>query len=194
MQELAATAARLVVDEGMDYAAAKRRAVKELGLPRRTRLPGNDQVEDEVRAHIRLFHGDTQPQELAALRQLALDWMERLAEFRPHVSGAVWNGTATRLSDIALQLFCDDPKSAEITLIERGIRYDAHSSPGPQGRMLDILSFLVPCPPLGESIGIHLTIADHDDLRGALRPGPDGQPLRGDRQALARRMQQEATP
>ena len=193
MHELAATAARLVVDEGMDYAGAKRRAVKELGLPRRTALPGNDQVEAEVRAHIRLFHADTQPQELAALRQLALDWMERLAEFRPHVSGAVWNGTATRMSDVVLQLFCDDPKSAEITLIDHGIRYDAQLHPGPRGKMLDILSFLAPCPQLGEAVGIHLTIADHDDLRGALKPGPDGHALRGDRQALLRRMQLEQT-
>ena len=38
--------------------------------------------------------------ELAALRELALQWMHRVAEFRPHLSGAVWRGTATRLSDI----------------------------------------------------------------------------------------------
>ena len=34
-------------------------------------------------------------------------------------------------------------------------------------------------------------IHDHDDLRGALRPGRQGQPLRGDHQALAQRMQTE---
>ena len=27
---------------------------------------------------------------LAALRAVALEWMERLAPFRPHLSGAVW--------------------------------------------------------------------------------------------------------
>ena len=41
-----------------------------------------------------------------------------MAQFRPYLGGAVWNGTATRLSDIYLQLFCDDPKSAEIALID----------------------------------------------------------------------------
>ena len=36
---------------------------------------------------------------------------ERLAAFRPYLGGAVWHGTATRLSDIYLQLFCDDSKA-----------------------------------------------------------------------------------
>ncbi len=35
-QEIAATAARMVVEEGLEYGPAKRRAVKQLGLPQRT--------------------------------------------------------------------------------------------------------------------------------------------------------------
>ena len=46
---IAATAARLVVEEGLEYAAAKRRALKELGLPARTPLPDNDLLEEAVR-------------------------------------------------------------------------------------------------------------------------------------------------
>ncbi len=71
--EIAATAARLVVDEGMEYAQAKRKAVRQLAgrLPRgRTELPSNEQVEDEVRSHLALFCADTQPAELRALREL----------------------------------------------------------------------------------------------------------------------------
>ena len=96
----------------------KRRAVKEMKLPARTALPGNDEIEDEVRDYIALFCADTQPGELLALREHALVWMERMAVFRPHLGGAVWHGTATRLSDIYIQLFCDDSKSAEIALID----------------------------------------------------------------------------
>lgn len=191
MQEMAATAARLIVEEGLDYAGAKRRAQKILGLPPRSALPGNDLVEAEVRTHLALFHADTQPHELAALRRLALLWMQRLAPFRPHLSGAVWNGTATRRSDIVLQLFCDDPKSAEIALIDHGIRYDARTLPGVRGAATDTLSFSSFSPELGEAIGVHLMIHDHDALRGALKPGPDGQPLRGDAVALARCLQDE---
>jgi hypothetical protein len=106
----------LVVEEGLEYGPAKRRAVKQLGLPARTALPGNDEIEDEVREYIELFCADTQPGELLALRRLAAVWMMRLAEFRPHLGGAVWHGTATCLSDIYIQLFCDDSKSAEIAM------------------------------------------------------------------------------
>jgi hypothetical protein len=64
---------------------------------------GPRMLEEAVREYIELFCGDTQPQELQALRELALVWMDRLQEFRPHLAGAVWRGTATRLSDIYLQ-------------------------------------------------------------------------------------------
>ncbi len=189
--ELAAHAARLVVEEGLDYGGAKRRAQKLLGLPARTALPDNDLVESEVRAYLSLFHADTQPAELAALRRLALRWMQRLAEFRPHVTGAVWNGTATRRSDVYLQLFCDDPKSAEIALIDHQVSYQARSVGGFHGAPVDALSFSSSCPELGEAIGVHLMIHDHDDPCGALKAGRQGQPMRGDLQALAQRMQTE---
>ena len=111
-EEIAAVAARFIVEEGLEYGPAKRRAVKELGFNTRSSLPSNEQTELAVREYIDIFCADTQPMELAALRELALKWMLRVPEFRPHLSGAVWRGTATRLSDIYIQLFCDDAKSA----------------------------------------------------------------------------------
>lgn len=191
-QEIAATAARLVVEEGLDYGAAKRRAVKELGAPARAALPDNDAVQEQVRAYLALFRADTQPAELLALRELALAWMQRLAEFRPHLTGAVWNGTATRLSDVYLQLFCDDPKSAEIALINQGVAFEARQVRGFRGEMVDALSFSVFCSGLGEHVGVHLMIHDHDDVRGALKPAADGRPARGDEQALRARMLEDA--
>ena len=101
--EIAASAARLMVDEGLDYGLAKHRALKLMGLPGRTALPGNDEIEDAVVDYLALFCADTQPMELRALRELAVVWMARMADFRPHLSGAVWRGTATRHSDIYLQ-------------------------------------------------------------------------------------------
>ena len=50
-EEIAATAARMVVEEGLEYGPAKRRAVKQLGLSARAQLPNNDQVEDAVREY-----------------------------------------------------------------------------------------------------------------------------------------------
>lgn len=182
--EIAATAARLVVEEGLEYGPAKRRAVKQLRLNARSALPDNDAVEDAVREYIEIFCGDTQPAELAALRQLAVTWMERLADFRPHLGGAVWHGTATRLSDIYLQLFCDDPKSAEIALIEHRVDYTPRTVTGFNGESVEALSLSTMSPELGEPIGVHLLIYDHDDLRGALRPDAKGRSPRGDLAAV----------
>lgn len=181
--EIAAAAARLVVEEGLEYGAAKRRAVKQLGVGVRA-LPDNETVEDAVHEYIQIFCAETQPRELAALRRLALTWMERLAQFRPHLAGAVWHGTATRLSDIYLQLFCDDPKSAEIALIEHNVDYEARTVTGFTGQPVEALSVSSVSRELGESIGVHLMIYDHDDLRGALRPDAKGRTPRGDLAAV----------
>lgn len=184
--EIAHAAARLVVEDGLEYGPAKRRAVRLLGLPARTPLPDNELLEDAVREHIALFCADTQPQELRVLRRLALTWMERMAVFRPYLGGAVWNGTATRLSDIYLQLFCDDPKSAEIALIDSHIDYVPSTVTGLHGAPVEALSVGSASPELGMVVGVHLLIYDLDDLRGALRPGSRGLPARGDRAAVRR--------
>ena len=91
-EELLNTASRLVVEEGLEFGAAKKRAVRQLGLPSRTALPDNDALKDAVREYIEIFCADTQPAELQALRELALTWMQRLPEFRPHLAGSVWHG------------------------------------------------------------------------------------------------------
>mgnify|MGYP006268026021 CR=1 FL=1 len=189
--EIAACAARWVVEEGLAYGPAKQRALKQLGLPARTALPDNEQMEREVRDYLALFHADTQPGELRALRQLALLWMARLADFRPHLTGAVWQGTATRLSDIYLQLFCDDTKSTEIALIDHGVDYNVGSTRGFKGEWVDVLSLSLMCDDLDCEVGLHLLIYDHDDLRGALKPDGHGQVQRGDLKAVQRLMQED---
>ncbi|NCT85553.1 MAG: hypothetical protein GXC94_20555 [Comamonadaceae bacterium] len=181
--EIAAMAARLIVDEGMDWGPAKQRAARDLGQPRAA-LPGNDEVEDAVREHIAIFHADTQPAELRALRELAAQWMARLAEFRPHLTGAVWRGTATRLSNLHLQLYCDDGKAAEIELLNRGLSFDVAETTAGRGRTVDMLILDVPCPALGERVTLCLTILDFDDLRGGLKPDARGRTERGDLAAL----------
>ena len=188
LAEIAAAAARLVVDEGMEYAGAKRKAQRALGRHGQGRgeLPSNEQVEDEVREHLAIFCADTQPGELRLLRRLALVWMARLAEFRPHLGGAVWRGTATRLSAIHLDLYCDDTKSTEIALINKGVAYDVGSRPDARGGEVDLLRIATRCPEFGEPVTLFLSILDHDDLRGALKPDGRGRSWRGDTAALRR--------
>jgi len=190
-ETLAQAAARLIVDDGLEYGAAKRKAAREFerrGGGRRTELPSNEAIEDEVREYLALFQADTQPTELATLRQFAAQWMQRLAEFRPHLTGAVWRGTATRRSVIQIELYCDDPKAAEIGLLDRRIRFEpAGQADGP-----DLLRIEAPCPELGESVSLVLQVLDRDDLRGSLKPDARGRTWRGDLAALHRLMQAEA--
>jgi hypothetical protein len=186
--EIAATAARLVVEEGLEFAPAKRRALKLLGLSARTPLPDNDALEAEVRDYIAIFCAETQARELSALREHAVVWMTRLAEFRPHLGGAVWRGTATRRNDIFLQLFCDDAKTAEIALIDQRVNYQVQRLTGFNGQEADALSVHSFCQALNEEIGVHLMVYDYDDLRGALKPDRQGRQPRGDLLALRRLM------
>ena len=184
--EIAASAAQCLVEEGLEYGPAKRRALKVLGLPPKTPLPNNEQLEAQVRDYIEIFCADTQPGELLALRQHALMWMTRLAAYRPYLGGAVWHGTATRLSDIYLQLFCDDAKSTEIELINQGVDFEARTVNGLHGEPVEALSIHSYCEALGEEIGVHLLINDFDDVRGALKLDSQGRSPRGDVQAVKR--------
>ncbi len=184
--ELAQVAARLVVEDGMEYAAAKRRAVRQLGLSPRTALPDNAAIDAAVREHIAIFCADTQPAELAALREIALAWMERLNAFRPHLGGAVWHGTATRHSDVYLQLFCDDPKAPEWALLDHRVDYHPGEVNGWRGEPVQALTLRVRCEPLEQWVLVHLMVHDLDDVRGALKPDGQGRKPRGDAAAVRR--------
>ena len=191
-REIAAAAARWVVEEGLGFGPAKQRALKALGLPARTALPSNDELEDQVLEYIDIFCADTQPAELRALRAHALQWMSRLSEFKPLLGGAVWRGWATRRSDIDLALFSDDPKAVEIALINQNLRYQVHTQTGMHGDPVDVLSLHSFCQSLGESIGVHLRLYDEQGLRGALLPDSHGRSLRGDMAALEKLLAADA--
>jgi hypothetical protein len=187
-EEIAAAAARLVVEDGLEYGPAKAKAARALtrrGGVARAQMPANEQVEHAVREYLELFCAETQPAELAALRDVAAQWMARLAEFRPHLGGAVWRGTATRLSAVHLDLYCDDAKSAEIALLNQGVRHEVDTL-DQGGAPVDVLTVSSPSRALGMPVTVHLIVRDHDDLRGALKPDARGRTWRGDLAALRR--------
>lgn len=187
-REIAAEAARLVVESGLEYGPAKHKAARLLERHGggRADMPSNEQVEDAVREYLAVFCAETQPAELAALRDVAGRWMERLARFRPHLSGAVWRGTATRQSAVHIDLYCDDPKSAEIALMELRVAADVRALGAGRPDAHDVLTVSSPCPTLGTPVTVHLHVRDLDDLRGALKPDARGRSWRGDAAALAR--------
>ncbi|CAG2130192.1 hypothetical protein LMG31506_00766 [Cupriavidus yeoncheonensis] len=203
-EEIAQAAARMIAEDGADYATAKRKAARQLLGDQRVAgewLPDNEMIEAEVRAYQALFHSDTQPRILALLRRLAILAMEDLAGFRPYLVGAVLNGTATEHSDIYLQCFCDSAKDATLHLLNAGVGFETSESRHFAGRgEVETLSFLWKGQwpdrrearllagevraALGTPVGIHIALYDADDERGAARTDASGRAARADLQAV----------
>jgi hypothetical protein len=192
--ELAALAARLVVEDGLDYGSAKRKAARRLlgAHAAHDVLPSNDEIEQQVREELALFHADTQPAQLLALRRAALALMETFAAFNPHLAGAVWNGTASAHSDLHVLLFSDDTKAVEIHCINQGISYQVGNAPHFAGRgRVERLTFDWPLPS-GDRVTAHLSLYAEKDQRGALLPDAQGRTPRGTLHALRRLLAAQA--
>lgn len=173
--EIAATAARLIAEEGCDYALAKRKAVRTVlgeGEVARAQLPDNALVEAELRRYLQTFAADSHPAQLAALRRLALEWMNRLAAFNPHLVGAVLNGTATEHSDVHLHLFTDSAKDVEIALLNAGVDFEVEPGADEPGGPEEVLQFVVRTARdsgLPARVGISLSVHTRDAIRIAAR-------------------------
>jgi len=189
---IAATAARMIAQDGADYTTAKAKAARQvLGVdrPSPNYLPDNLQVEDEVRRYQALFHGPEQAARLQRLRALALEVMEQLAEFRPYLTGAVLNGTAGEHDDIHLQLFADSAKEVEIWLLNRNVDIDISETPhfkGGRHDPVETVSFI------WKQESVHAELYEMNDLRGALKPRADGRLQRVDAAGLRSLIDEEA--
>jgi hypothetical protein len=121
---IAGLAARLIAEHGIaDWSLAKRKAARQLLLPARTALPGDDEIEAALAAHYALFGGDEHAATLRAQREEALGWLRELTAFEPTLVGGVAAGWATAHSDIRIELVADDSKTVELMLINRSIAY-----------------------------------------------------------------------
>ena len=121
---IAQLAARLIAEHGIaDWSLAKRKAARQLLLPERAALPGDDEIEEALRDYHALFGGEAHEATLRSQREEALLWMKRLAAFRPLLVGGVAEGWATEHSDIRIELAADDSKSVEMALVNGGCTY-----------------------------------------------------------------------
>jgi len=186
--EIAAVAARMIAQDGADYAGAKRKAALQVmndERPASNVLPDNAQIEEAVLQYQALFQGATHPARLLALRTAALQVMDALAEFSPYLTGPVLNGSAGEHDDIQLQLFADSAKEVQIFLLNRNVNIEISETPHFKGARYDpveTVSFL------WHGEGVHAELYEKHDLRGALKPRPDGRPQRADSQTLRQLM------
>ena len=178
---IAAAAARLMAEDGIDdFALAKRKAAKQLGAADSQALPGNDEIEAELRAYLALYQADEHPQRVAELREIALDAMRALERFNPYLTGPVLKGIAGPYAEIELQLFPDSVKEVEIFLLDRNLAYDTHEArryAGDRQHAVSVLSLLWRGAPL------RLSILDPRDERLALKTSQAGRVM--DRAGIA---------
>lgn len=142
--EIAQAAARLIAEDGYDYPSARQKAIKELVGNRRLsrqQIPLDEEVEDEVRAYQQEYLSHCQPQELRALRQIALSLMQALADFEPIVYGACVNGTGSQHSDLHLLAFADNPKEIDYWLLNQNIDFEACEDALLAGRSFPAVAF-----------------------------------------------------
>ena len=174
---IAQEAARLISEHGIrDFHRAKLKAAERLGVLDAQVLPRNQEIEQALREHQRLFHADSQPQQLRERREAAVEAMRFLAAYEPRLVGPVLEGTADAHSAVCLQVFCDDPDEVPRFLHERGIpayaqtrrlRMDRESS-------LDCAVLLFSA----DGLGFDLTVLPRDALRQAPLDRIDERPMR----------------
>ena len=169
---IAAVAARIMAEDGIDdFALAKRKAARQLGAPQSEALPGNDEVENELRAYRALYQADEHPQRISELRRIALDAMRAFERFNPYLTGPVLKGTAGPYAEIDLQLFPGSPKEVEIFLLEQGISFSTHEGrrfSGDRTHAMSVFSLSWQDTPL------KLSVFDPRDERLALKTSQAG--------------------
>ena len=169
---IAAAAARLMAEDGIDdFALAKRKAARQLGAAESQALPGNDEIEAELRAYLALYQAEEHPQRVAELRTIALDAMRALQRFSPYLTGPVLKGIAGPYAEIELQLFPDSVKEVEIFLLDRNVSYETHEArryAGDRAHAVSVLSLSWDGAPL------RLSIFDPRDERLALKTSQAG--------------------
>src|SRR3954463_9516017 len=163
---LAAAAARIMAGDGVDdFALAKRKAARRLGVLDTQSLPSNDEIETELRAYRALYQAEDHPELIADLRRIALDAMRALESFSPYLTGPVLTGAAGPYAEIELQLFPDSAKDVEIFLLDRNIPFTTHEArrySGDQPRAVSLISLL------WRGVPLRLAILDPRDERLSL--------------------------
>ncbi len=161
-----------MAEDGIDdFALAKRKAARQLGASEKEGLPGNDEVEAELRAYRALYQADEHPERIAELRAIALDAMRALERFTPYLTGPVLEGLAGPYAEIELQLFPESAKEVEIFLLERNLAFTTREGrrfTGDRSRSMSIFELE------WEGAPLRLSVFDPRDERVALKTSVAG--------------------
>ncbi|MEM6926941.1 MAG: nucleotidyltransferase domain-containing protein [Myxococcota bacterium] len=116
-QDVAAEAARLMLDEGIkEYYTAKRLAADRLGA---RRLPSNRQIRSVIVA-LTSIDAERRRRRLRRLREVAVAIMEQLEDLQPRLIGSVASGAVHAESDVDIHVFTVDEEGLLARLREAG--------------------------------------------------------------------------
>lgn len=174
---VAQEAARLMSEHGIrDFHHAKIKAAERLGIADAQALPRNNEIEDALREHQRIFKADSQPQALRTRREAAVEALRFLRVFDARLVGAVLEGTADEHSAVCLHVFSDDPEAPVLFLQEQGIPLETQTRrlrwSGNEQSEHPVLLFGA------DGIPFDLTVLPLDALRQAPLDRVDDRPMR----------------
>ena len=171
---IAAAAARIMAEDGVDdFGLAKRKAARSLGAAETEALPGNDEIEAELRAYRDLYQPEEHAERITELRALALQAMTALEQFHPYLTGPVLRGIAGPYAEIDLQLFPESSKELELFLLERNIPFSTHEARRYSGDRVHPVSVF---SMLWQDTLLKLSVFDPRDERISLRTTQAGRP------------------
>jgi len=169
---IAAAAARIMAEDGIDdFALAKRKAARRLGVADGRWLPANHEIEAELETYRAIYQAEEHPERIRALREIALEAMRSFARFNPYLIGAVLKGFAGRYAEIELQVFPESTKDIELYLLDRGIPYSATPAKRYAGDRATAASLLTL---EWHGVPLKLTVLDPRDERLALKTSAAG--------------------
>lgn len=163
-RNIASQAARLIAEEGIeDYAFAKRKAARRLGVPEKD-LPSNAEVEAALREWRAIFSDEDDAERLLRLRAAALEVLRLLAPFRPYVTGAVIDGLVDAFSEVEVEVYADSAKDVEIFLLGKDVPYE-HREVRSSGHDAPEAILVFECDDVPVKLYIHNHVAERTPRR-----------------------------
>ena len=122
---VAMRAAEVIMEEGVtDYLFAKKKAAKSLGLLTSDNLPSNQEIDNALKEYQNIFQEQVGLEVISKIKKEALNTMILFEDFNPHLTGQLLEGLIPKFPKIQINLFTDNIKEVEYTLLNKNITFD----------------------------------------------------------------------
>jgi hypothetical protein len=126
---VARRAAEVIMEEGItDYLFAKKKAAKYLGLLASENLPSNQEIDNALKEYQNIFQEQVDSEIINRIKKEALNTMILFEDFNPHLTGQLLEGLIPKFPKIQINLFTDNIKEVEYTLLNNNIAFDTKDS------------------------------------------------------------------